>query len=225
MSTPVVASGFRSFPKGHPKARGNQTIASGVWEAAGGGSSLTDTELIEEARNGDVPAYEELVRRYESLAFRTAYLIVVDADEARDAAQDGFLRAYAALRRFRAGAEFRPWLLRIVANAARNRRRSRNRRTALTLRAAADRPANGAAPSPEVAVLAAERRALLLAAVERLSLEDRDVIVMRWFGELSEAEMAAALDCPRGTVKSRLSRAMTRLRLQLPATELEALHD
>jgi len=210
----------------HSKAPGNQTRASGVWEAAGGGSSLTDTELIEEARNGDVPAYEELVRRYESLAFRTAYLIVVDADEARDAAQDGFLRAYAALRRFRAGAEFRPWLLRIVANAARNRRRSRNRRTALTLRAAADSPANGAAaPSPEVAVLAAERRALLMAAVERLSLEDRDVIVMRWFGELSEAEMAAALDCPRGTVKSRLSRAMTRLRLQLPAPELEALHE
>jgi RNA polymerase sigma-70 factor (ECF subfamily) len=171
-----------------------------------------------------VPAYEELVRRYESLAFRTAYLIVVDADEARDAAQDGFLRAYAALRRFRAGAEFRPWLLRIVANAARNRRRSRNRRTALALRAA-DQPANGAAPSPEVAVLAAERRALLLAAIERLSLEDRDVIVMRWFGELSEAEIAAALDCPLGTVKSRLSRAMARLRLGLPAVEREALHD
>ena len=172
-----------------------------------------------------MPAYEELVRRYESLAFRTAYLIVVDADEARDAAQDGFLRAYGALRRFRAGAEFRPWLLRIVANAARNRRRSRNRRTALALRAAADRPANGAAPSPEVAVLAAERRGLLLAAIERLSVEDRDVIVMRWFGELSEAEIAAALDCPPGTVKSRLSRAMARLRVGLPAIEREALHD
>jgi RNA polymerase sigma factor (sigma-70 family) len=188
-------------------------------------ASLTDTELIERARRGDVPAYEELVRRYESLAFRTAYLIVADADEARDAAQDAFLRAYAALRRFRAGAEFRPWLLRIVANAARNRRRSSSRRMRLALRVAADRPANGAVASPEVAVLAAERRALLLAAIERLSLEDRDVIVMRWFGELSEAEMAAALDCPRGTVKSRLSRAMARLRLGLPEPELAALHD
>jgi RNA polymerase sigma factor (sigma-70 family) len=206
-------------------ASGNRAIVGGVLGSAGGGASLTDTELIEQARRGDVPAYEELVRRYESLAFRTAYLIVADADEARDAAQDAFLRAYAALRRFRAGAEFRPWLLRIVANAARNRRRSSGRRMSLALRAAADRPENGAVPSPEVAVLAAERRALLLAAIERLRLEDRDVIVMRWFGELSEAEMAAALDCPRGTVKSRLSRAMARLRLGLPEPELEALHD
>lgn len=173
-----------------------------------------------------MPAYEELVRRYESLAFRTAYLIVADADEARDAAQDGFLRAYGALRRFRAGSEFRPWLLRIVANAARNRRRSSNRRVSLALRAAAaEPPANGRVPSPEAAVLAGERRGLLLAAIERLSLEDRDVIVMRWFGELTEAEMAAALDCPRGTVKSRLSRAMTRLRLGLPEREREALRD
>ncbi len=172
-----------------------------------------------------MPAYEELMRRHESLAFRTAYLIVADADEARDAAQDGFLRAYAALGRFRAGAEFRPWLLRIVANAARNRRRGRTRRAGLALRAAADRPDDLAAPSPEVAVLAAERRAVLLAAIERLSVEDRDVIVMRWFAELNEAEMAAALDCPRGTVKSRLSRAMARLRHQLPDRELEGLHD
>ena len=188
-------------------------------------ASLTDTELIEQARTGDVPAYEELVRRYESLAFRTAYLIVADADEARDAAQDGFLRAYGALRGFRAGSEFRPWLLRIVANAARNRRRSSNRRVSLALRAAVEAPADGRVPSPEATVLAAERRALLLGAIERLSLEDRDVIVMRWFGELTEAEMAAALDCPRGTVKSRLSRAMARLRVGLPEPAREALRD
>ena len=74
-------------------------------------------------------------------------------------------------------------------------------------------------------MLAAERRALLLGAIERLSLEDRDVIVMRWFGELTEAEMSAALDCPRGTVKSRLSRAMARLRVGLPEPEREALRD
>jgi len=188
-------------------------------------ASLTDTELIDQARRGDIPAYEELVRRYESLAFRTAYLIVADADEARDAAQDGFLRAYRALRRFRSGSEFRPWLLRIVANAARNRRRSSNRRVSLALRAAAEAPADGRVPSPEATVLATERHAVLLGAIERLSLEDRDVIVMRWFGELTESEMAAALDCPRGTVKSRLSRAMARLRDGLPEPEREALHD
>jgi RNA polymerase sigma-70 factor (ECF subfamily) len=138
-----------------------------------------------------------------------------DADEARDAAQDGFLRAHAALGRFRAGAEFRPWLLRIVANAARNRRRSASRRAGLALRASRDPASGDAAPSPEVLLLADERRRELLAAVNGLRHEDRLVITLRWFLELSEEEMAGVLDCPRGTVKSRLSRATARLRAAL----------
>jgi RNA polymerase sigma factor (sigma-70 family) len=173
---------------------------------------LTDVELIKRASHGDVAAYEELVRRYEQLAFRVAYLVCGDADEARDAAQEGFLRAWHALPRFRSGAEPRPWLMQIVANAARNRRRGSTRRTNLALRVAQDRPSDGAAPSPEAAVLADERRRDLLAAVNRLREEDRLVIALRWFADQGEAEMAAALGVARGTVKSRLSRAMGRLR-------------
>lgn len=176
------------------------------------GRPLTDAELIEAARRGDVAAYEELVRRYEQLAFRTAYLVCGDADEARDAAQEGFVRAYGALRGFRTGAEPRPWLLRIVANAARNRRRAAGRRASLALRSAQDRPSDGAAPSPEAAVLASEQRAELLAAIERLGEEDRRIIGLRWFADLSERDLAAVLGVPSGTVKSRLSRAMGRLR-------------
>jgi RNA polymerase sigma factor (sigma-70 family) len=176
------------------------------------GRPLSDRELIELACHGDVAAYEELVRRYEQLAFRVAYLVCGDADEARDAAQEGFVRAWHALPRFRSGAEPRPWLMQIVANAARNRRRSSTRRTSLALRVAQDRPSDGAAPSPEVAVLADERRRELLAALNRLREEDRLVISLRWFAEQGEVEMAAALGVPRGTVKSRLSRAMVRLR-------------
>jgi RNA polymerase sigma factor (sigma-70 family) len=181
------------------------------------GRPLTDSELIERARAGDVAAYEELVRRYEQTAFRAAYLVCGDTDEARDAAQEGFVRAWQALPRFRAGAEPRPWLMTIVANAARNRRRGSGRRVNLALRVAQDRRADGAAPSPEAAVLAAERRELLLAAVNRLRDDDRLVISLRWFAELGEAEMAAALGIPRGTVKSRLSRAMDRLRAVMSA--------
>lgn len=162
-----------------------------------------------------MPAYEELVRRYSEIAYRTAYVVCGDADEARDAAQEGFVRAWKALGRFRPGAEPRPWLLRIVANAARNRRRSGTRRAALTLRIAQDRPSDGAASSPEVAILAGERRERLLSAIDALRPADRDVIRLRWLAELSEAEVAAALDVPRGTVKSRLSRAMDRLRAGL----------
>ena len=183
------------------------------------GRPLTDSELIEQAKGGDLAAYEELVRRYEQQAFRAAYLVCGDADEASDAAQEGFVRAWRALASFRSGAEPRPWLMRIVVNAARNRRRGSGRRANLALRIAQDRPSDGAAPSPEAAVLAGERRERLLAAVNRLNDDDRLVLGMRWFAELGEAEMAAALNVPRGTVKSRLSRAMARLRDQLGTEE------
>jgi RNA polymerase sigma factor (sigma-70 family) len=106
-----------------------------------------------------------------------------------------------------------------VTNEARNRRRSAGRRTNLALRAAEDRPSDDAAPSPESAVLATERRAALLAALNALRDDDREVISARYFLELSEAETAEALGIPRGTVKSRLSRALERLRAQLVSAE------
>ena len=174
-----------------------------------------ESELIERARRGDDRAYEELVRAHQGIAFRTAYLVTGSAAEAEDAAQDAFVKAFRALGRFRRGAPFRPWLLRIVANEARNRRRSTGRRAELAVRAAAEDPSGGAAPSPEGAVLAAEESAALLAAVNGLREEDRLVIACRYFLDLSEEETAAALDWRRGTVKSRLSRALARLREQL----------
>ena len=176
------------------------------------GRPLEDTELIERARTGDVVAYGQLVQRHQEVAVRTAYLACGDATEAEDAAQEGFLKAYAALDRFRPDAPFRPWILRIVVNEARNRRRSAGRRTGLALRMAEDRPADDAAPSPEAAVLAAEASGELLTALERLGDDDRMVIGCRYLLELSEAETAATLGIPPGTVKSRLSRALGRMR-------------
>jgi RNA polymerase sigma-70 factor (ECF subfamily) len=186
------------------------------------GRPLEDAELIERARAGEVMAYEELVRRYQDVAMRTAHLISPDGD-AEDAAQEAFIKAYRALPRFRAGAPFRPWLLQIVANEARNRRRSAGRRAGLALRAVEDRPSDDAAPSPESAVLAHERQRVLLAAVNALRDEDREVIGARYFLDLSEAETAEALGIPRGTVKSRLSRALDRLRAGMTAGAEEAV--
>lgn len=178
------------------------------------GRPLEDAELIERARRGEGMAYEELVRRYQDVAVRAAHVIAPDGD-AEDAAQEAFVKAYRALARFRTGSPFRPWLLRIVTNEARNRRRSAGRRTGLALRAAEDRPLGDAAPSPESAVLASERRAALVAALNRLRDDDREVIGARYFLDLSEAETADTLGIPRGTVKSRLSRALGRLRAGL----------
>ncbi len=178
------------------------------------GRPLEDADLIERARKGEVMAYEELVRRYQDVAVRAAHVIAPDGD-AEDAAQEAFVKAHAALARFRPGSPFRPWLLRIVTNEARNRRRSAGRRTGLALRAAEDRPLGDAAPSPESAVLANESRAALVAALNGLRDDDREVIGARYFLDLSEAETADALGIPRGTVKSRLSRALGRLRAGL----------
>jgi RNA polymerase sigma factor (sigma-70 family) len=146
-------------------------------------------------------------------------LITGSAADAEEAAQDGFVKAYRALGRFRRGAPFRPWVLEIVANEARNRRRSAGRRTALALRAAGSTASGDAAPSPEGVLLATEEREGLLEAVNGLRDDDRLVIGCRYLLELSEEETAAALGIRRGTVKSRLSRALERLRMQL---EVEA---
>jgi RNA polymerase sigma factor (sigma-70 family) len=182
-----------------------------------------DDQLVVRAQRGEVDAYERLVRRHSNLAYRTAYLVTRSAADAEDAAQEGFVKAWYALDRFRTGAPFRPWLLAIVANEARNRRRSARRLDDLTLRVAEDRPSGDAAPSPEAAALAGERRQVLLAAVNRLPDGDREVLTCRYFLELSEAETASALGCRRGTVKSRTSRALGRLRRLLAAQGAEAL--
>ena len=155
------------------------------------------------------------MERYQSIAFRTAYLVTRSAEDAEEAAQDGFVKAYRALGRFRPGAPFRPWLLRIVANEARNRRRSAARRDALALRAAGQQVSGDAAPSPESSMLSSSRREALLAGLAELREEDQLVIGCRYFLDLSEEETAEALGWKRGTVKSRLSRALERLRERL----------
>jgi RNA polymerase sigma factor (sigma-70 family) len=176
------------------------------------GRPLEETELVERAKRGDQSAYAEIVHAYQGLAFRTAYLLVRNAAEAEDAAQEAFVKAWRALGRFREGAPFRPWLLRIVANEAHNRRRSAGRRAQLALRAAAEVPSGDAAPSPEAALLDNEQRQRLLAAVGELPEDQRIVVSLRYFAELSEEETAETLGLPRGTVKSRTSRALERLR-------------
>jgi RNA polymerase sigma-70 factor (ECF subfamily) len=175
--------------------------------------ALTEGELIALARNGDGDAYASLVRAHQDVAFRTAMLITENAADAEEAAQDAFVKAWRALKRFRTGEPLRPWLLTIVANEARNRRRSAGRRTALALRAPAPSDADRSAESQ---VLAASERTALLEAMARLRDDDRLVLGCRYLLELSEAETAAALGVKQGTVKSRTSRALTRLREEVP---------
>src|SRR5437867_11727737 len=153
----------------------NPSLACGVLHVVVG-RPLDETELVALAQGGDAAAYEELVRMHQGIAFRTAFVVAGSAADAEDAAQDAFVKAYRALGRFRRGAPFRPWLLRIVANEARNRRRSAVRRERLTLRAATEDRPGDAVPSPEAALLTREAQEQLLAAVERLSDDHRDAV-------------------------------------------------
>ena len=184
----------------------------------------SESRLVSAARAGDAAAFAELVAPHLDVAFRAAFLITGSAADAQDAAQEGLVKAWQALERFRIDAPFRPWLVRIVINEAHNRRRAVGRQAGLALRLAQNAkraaPRHGdhaqgdepTAPGADAVVLADERRVRLLAAVAALREDDQLVIAARYFLGLSEAETATALSLRVGTVKSRLSRALARLR-------------
>jgi RNA polymerase sigma-70 factor (ECF subfamily) len=171
---------------------------------------------IARSRAGDLDAYEALVARYTASAHRTAALLGAGSD-AEDIVQDAFVKAFQGLAGFRDGEPFRPWLLRIVANETRNLGRANGRRVRLACRVAAATVEADPDADPAVATMAAERRAAVLAAVNALPERDRLVVTCRYFLDLSEAETATVLGWARGTVKSRLSRALTKLRAMLAA--------
>lgn len=176
------------------------------------GRPLRESDLIENAKQGDIDAFEELVRLHQHVALRVAYVVLGDESEAEDVVQDAFVKAHAALGRFRAEAPFRPWLLRIVRNEALNLGRRRRRQQRLAVRLANEPISGGAAPSPEIAALDQDDRRALLAAVDALPERYRNVIVHRFLVGLSEREVAETLGIPAGTVKSRTARGLARLR-------------
>jgi RNA polymerase sigma-70 factor, ECF subfamily len=151
-----------------------------------------------------------LVSRYQAVVVRAA-LFAGAGDNAEDAAQDAFVAAWQALPRFADGAAFRPWIVTIVTNGVRNRHRSQRRRAAILERYWAVTDERAGDNSVDGAV-ADDTRRLLLAAISRLPVRHQTVVAYRYLLQLSEAETAAALGWPVGTVKSSLSRSMTRLR-------------
>lgn len=165
-----------------------------------------EADLICRARDGDAAAFEQIVRLHQEAVFRLAYLFLGSADDAEDAAQDVFVRAHKALERFDETRPLRPWLLAITANVSRNRLRSLKRAAAALRRLIV----------PEITVTEFERgleAQALWQAVRQLSRADQEVIYLRYFLELSVNETAETLGVEAGTIKSRLSRALVRLRV------------
>ncbi len=168
---------------------------------------MLDANTAARAWAGDEAAWDALVREHQQDAFRLAYLYLGDAVEAEDVSQEAFVRAFRSLHRFDPTRPFRPWLLTIVANLARNRRRSLGRYLA-AWRRLAQSTSDRAAPRRDDP----GRSQALWQAVRRLSQQDQEIIYLRYYLELPESEAASVLAIAPGTVKSRLHRALSRLR-------------
>jgi RNA polymerase sigma-70 factor (ECF subfamily) len=179
-----------------------------------------EADLIGRARRGEEAAWERLVLEYQQPIFRLAYLMLGDAAEAEDVAQEAFIRAFRALDRFDANRPLRPWLLQIAANLARNRRRSAGRYVQALARMVRGEPE----PVRRIEERSEQQweAQMLWQAVRRLSTADQEIIYLRYFLELSEAEAAETLEVAVGTVKSRMHRAMGRLR-EIISKEFPAL--
>jgi len=168
-----------------------------------------EAELLARCRDGDQLAFRRLLELHHQQVYRTAYALVADADEAADITQETFLKAWRALPGFRGDAAFGTWLTRLALNTAHDQLRRRRARAALdVLRGvpgrAGDDPAGAVADRDELG-----------RALGQLSAQAREVVALRYGRDLSLAEIAALLDCPEGTVKSRLNGALTRLRALL----------
>jgi RNA polymerase sigma-70 factor (ECF subfamily) len=173
---------------------------------------VRERSLVERAQRGDLTAFDALVRAYETLAFRAAYIILRDEGDAADAAQEAFVHAYRALGSFKLGEPFRPWLMRIVTNQALNRIQAMKRRANMTERYAQAVSESAVPPDAQRTLETREQNEHLMRAVARLKPDEQALITLRYFLELPELEVAHSLNIPQGTVKSRLHRTLAKLR-------------
>lgn len=170
---------------------------------------MDESALIHRARNGDAAAWEPLALAHQEAVFRYAYLLLGDPDDAEDVAQETFLRAWRYLARFDAARPLRPWLLSIASNLASNRRRSVGRYLSALTRAFRDEPQPATLEEKSAQHMQADH---LRRAVQSLNATDQRIVYLRYFLDLSVAETAEALHVAEGTVKSRSSRALEKLR-------------
>jgi RNA polymerase sigma-70 factor (ECF subfamily) len=177
---------------------------------------MDEQALIGSARKGDARAFNQLVLRYQSMAYNVAYRILSDPDAAADATQDAFLSAFRAMRKFRGGS-FKAWLLRIVTNACYDQLRAKQRRPTSSLD---DLPVevdhtnylHDPAEQPDEFVERRELSALIQAGISTLPVEQRVILVLSDVQGMSYQEVAEVTGISLGTVKSRLSRGRAKVR-------------
>lgn len=180
-----------------------------------------DDLLVERAARGDHPALDELFARHREPAYRVAYRLLGNAEDALDAVQDGFIKALAHLPRFEGRCSFKTWLLRVVSNAALDLGRQRRRRDQLSV-AAIERTGYGGGATPDHLdpgreAEEADLRRALAEALRQLPEAQRRTFVLHVDGGLSYREVATAMGISIGTVMSRLFYARQKLKGMLAA--------
>jgi RNA polymerase sigma-70 factor (ECF subfamily) len=188
---------------------------------------VTESEQVARAQQGDAAAWGDLVRHHQTAIFRLAYLLLGNADDAEDVAQETFIRAYRALPSFDRARPLGPWLLEIARNSCYNWRRALRRCWATLQRwgkVTHDQRVDPIHTEPDTHVARQWQAVTLWQAVQRLPRIDQEVIYLRCFLDLSVEETAQTLQVAPGTVKSRLARATERLRHVVEA-EFPHLHE
>ena len=178
----------------------------------------TDEELVEAFQRGDTAAFDVLVQRWDRKIRGAVFRLVGSQDEARDLAQEAFLKAYRAMGTFKLEARFSSWLYQIALNGARDRLRRRRTRMDVsleTLEETADRPLGRPERTALDLVESRDLSRAVASAVAALPEDQREVVVLKEYQGLTFAEIAEALDVPLSTVKTRLYRGLGQLRLRL----------
>jgi len=178
----------------------------------------TDEDLVAACQQGDAAAFDELVSRWDRRIHGAVYRVVGPDEDARDLCQEAFLKAYRGLGTFKREARFSSWLYQIAINVCRDRLRRRRGKTAVSLDELEETPGGGlrtGSPSPLELVEARDLRHLVAEAMATLSDDEREVVVLKEYQDLTFPEIAEAVEVPLSTVKTRLYRGLAQLRHQL----------
>ncbi len=189
---------------------------------------LTDAELVRLSTNGNEEAFEKLLDKYEGKIFNLAYRMLGNVEDAEDATQDAFMKAYSSLSGFRGDSSFSTWLYRIAKNVCLDeiRRRQRNPVHSLDKPIKTDegdqleRQIEDDSPTPEDTIVTNEQQVVIEKAMQKLPAHHRTVIIFRDIEGFSYSQIAEILDVKLGTVKSRLYRARNNLKVVLEEMEL-----
>lgn len=190
-----------------------------------------DSGLVRKAKQGDIQAFEKLINKHQKRVYNIALRMLQNPEDAYDISQEVFIRVFKSMKEFREEASFSTWIYRIAKNACLDELRKRKKRNIVSLdenmefeEGTVKRQIEDEAPGPDILYESKELKDIVKLALRHLSNDHRLVIVLRDLQGFSYDEIAKILDCPEGTVKSRINRARKALK-DILESKMELLSD